>query len=79
LDLLSEVNVEDLENPRAVLFGGIVVELGAGDYRSKIRRLRQVLLQAPGLGIRPTRVDTRFGPQVVVEYEHVKKQARKEV
>jgi hypothetical protein len=78
-DLLSEINVEDLGNPRLVLCGGVMVELGTGDYHRKIMRLRQVLLQAPELGIRPTRVDMRFGPQVVVEYEEMSKQARKEV
>jgi len=77
--ILSEVYLEDLENPRVVLCGGVMVEIGAGDYRTKIARLRQVLLQAPDLGIRPTRVDMRFGPQVVVEFEKMKEQPRKEV
>jgi len=78
-DLLSEVYVGDLANPRVVLCGGVTVEIGAGDYGRKIARLRQVLLQAPELGIRPTRVDMRFGSQVVVEYEKRSKQPRKEV
>jgi hypothetical protein len=77
--LLSEVNVEDLENPRVILCGGVTVDMGTGDYRTKISRLRQILLQAPELGISPTRVDMRFGVQVVVQYEETKKQARKEV
>jgi hypothetical protein len=77
-DLLSEVNVADLENPKVILCGGVVVEIGTGDYATKIRRLRQVLLRAPELGIRPYRVDMRFGPQVVVEYDAIKTQARKE-
>jgi hypothetical protein len=78
-DILSEVHIEDLENPRVVLCGGVMVEIGAGDYRTKIARLRQVLLQAPELGIRPTGVDMRFGPQVVVEFEKAEEQPRKEV
>ena len=78
-EILSEVYLENLENPRVVLCGGVTVEVGTGDYRTKIARLRQVLLQAPELGIRPIRVDMRFGPQVVVEFEKTKKQPRKEV
>ena len=78
-EILSEVYLNDLENPRVVLCGGVMVEIGAGDYRTKIARLRQILLQAPELGIRPTRVDMRFGPQVVVEFEKAKEQPRKEV
>jgi hypothetical protein len=78
-ELLSEVYVGDLENPRVVLCGGVTVEIGTGDYRAKIARLRQILLQAPELGIRPTRVDMRFGAQVIVEYERMKQQPRKEV
>jgi hypothetical protein len=78
-DMLSEVYLGDPENPRVVLCGGVTVEIGAGDYGTKIARLRQILLQAPELGIRPTRVDMRFGPQVVVEYEQTKQQPRKEV
>jgi hypothetical protein len=77
--LLSEVNVTDLENPRAILCGGTAVEMGTGAYTGKIRRLHQILLQAPEIGIRPTRVDMRFGSQVVVEYQEMKTQARKEV
>jgi hypothetical protein len=77
--LLSEVNVADLENPRAVLCGGITVEMGTGAYAGKVRKLHELLLQAPEIGIRPTRVDMRFGPQVVVEYQELKAQARKEV
>jgi hypothetical protein len=76
---LSEVHIEGMDNPRLILCGGVTVEIGAGHYETKIARLRQVLLQAPELGIRPTRLDMRFGPQVVVEYEKGKKQPRKEV
>jgi hypothetical protein len=79
LELISEVHIEDLENPKVIVCGGVTVEVGAGGYATKIERLRQVLLQAPELGIRPTRVDMRFGPQVVVEYENTEKQSRKEV
>jgi hypothetical protein len=78
-DVVSEVNVSDLDNPRVILCGGVVVEIGSGDYSMKIRRLRQILLRAPELGIRPCRVDMRFGRQVVVEYEAIETKAHKEV
>jgi len=78
-DVLSEVYLGDLGNPRVVLCGGTIVEIGLGDYVTKMERLRQILLQAPDLGIRPTRVDMRFGQQVVVEYERTKQQPEKEV
>jgi hypothetical protein len=78
-ELLSEVNVADPENPKVILCGGITVEIGTGDYRTKTGRLHQILLQAPSLGVYPDRVDMRFGRQVVVEYRKTKTQARKEV
>ena len=78
-EMVSEVHLGDLGNPRVVLCGGVTVEIGSGGYGTKIARLRQILLQAPDLGIRPTRVDMRFGPQVVVEFEKTKQQPRKEV
>jgi len=77
--MLSEVNVSDLRQPRAILKGGTIVEVGTGDYRRKIDRLHQVLLQAPHLGMRPRRVDLRFNRQVIVEYSQVRTRARKEV
>jgi hypothetical protein len=77
--MVSEVNLRHLGNPRAVLCGGLVVDIGAGAYIKKIDRLHQVLLQAEYLGIRPTRVDLRFGRQVVVEYESLASEVRKEV
>jgi hypothetical protein len=77
--MLSEVNVSDLRQPRAVLKGGTIVELGTGDYSRKIGRLHQVLLQAPHLGMCPGRVDLRFNRQVIVEYSKVPSRARKEV
>jgi len=77
--MLSEVNVSDLGQPRAILKGGTIVEVGTGDYSRKIDRLHQVLLQAPHLGMRPTRVDLRFDRQVIVEYSQVPGRARKEV
>jgi hypothetical protein len=77
--MLSEVNVSDLGQPRAILKGGTIVEVGTGDYSRKIDRLHQVLLQAPHLGIRPRRVDLRFDRQAIVEYSQVPSRARKEV
>jgi hypothetical protein len=77
--MLSEVNVSDIRQPRAVLKGGTIVEVGTGDYCRKIDRLHQVLLQAPHLGICPRRVDLRFKRQVIVEYSQVRTRARKEV
>jgi len=77
--MLSEVNVSDLRQPRAILKGGTIVEVGTGDYSRKIDRLHQVLLQAPHLGMCPSRVDLRFNRQVIVEYSQVRSRARKEV
>jgi hypothetical protein len=64
---LSEINLENLEQPRVVLSGGIVAELGQGGYGGKVRRLSQVLLQASHLNMKLKRVDLRFGRQVIVE------------
>jgi len=77
--MLSEVNVSDIREPRAILKGGTIVEVGTGDYSRKIDRLHQVLLQAPHLGMCPRRVDLRFCRQVIVEYSQVRSRARKEV
>jgi hypothetical protein len=77
--MLSEVNVSDLRQPRAILKGGTIVEVGTGDYARKIDRLHQVLLQSPHLGMCPRRVDLRFDRQVIVEYSQVPSRARKEV
>ncbi len=77
--MLSEVNVSDLEHPRAILKGGTIVEVGAGGYARKIDRLHQVLLQSPHLDMFPRRVDLRFDRQVILEYSQVRNRARKEV
>lgn len=66
-DILSEVNLEDIANPRLVLCGGGVVDVGRGDYSNKFRRLVQVWLQCLRLGIRVKRIDLRFSGQVIVE------------
>jgi hypothetical protein len=77
--MLSEVNVSELQHPRVILRGGVVVELGRGDYSTKVERLRQVLVQAPHLGMYPTRVDLRFTRRAIVQYREVRHRGRKEV
>ncbi len=77
--MLSEVNLSDLKEPRAILKGGTIVEIGTGDYARKIDRLHQVLLQAPHLDMCLRRVDLRFNRQVIVEYSQARNRARKEV
>jgi len=77
--MLSEVNLSDIKDPRAVLEGGTIVEIGTGDYARKVDRLHQVLLQAPHLDMYPRRVDLRFSRQVIVEYSQARSRARKEV
>jgi hypothetical protein len=67
LERLSEVNLVCMRFPRAYLSGGVVVELGSGDYRLKILRLQQVLAQLHSVGRRPVRIDLRFQGQVIVE------------
>lgn len=67
LDLVSELNVEEIDNPRLVLCGGIVVDVGRGNYMTKFRRLAQVWLQSKKLGIKMKRIDLRFAGQVIVE------------
>ena len=77
--MLSEVNISDLSQPRAILKGRVIVEVGSGNYPRKIDRLHQVLIQAPHLDICPERVDLRFDRQVIIEYSQVRNRARKEV
>ena len=77
--LLSEVNLADLERPRAVLSGGIVAELGHGAYRNKVGKLRQILLQARQLNMHINRIDLRFGCQAVVEWDRARRGFDKEV
>jgi hypothetical protein len=67
MESLVEINLETLEQPMVVLSDGLTADLGHGMYLRKIDRLAQVMLQAPRLGIKPTRVDLRFGRQVIVE------------
>lgn len=79
MDMLSEVNLADLEHPKVILSGGIVAELGQGRYRSKIVKLNQVLMQAPGLGMQPEYIDLRFGRQVIVSCVNSQRVFNKEV
>ena len=76
--MLSEVNLRDLEHPRAILCGGTVVELGCGRYAAKVDRLSQVLVQATYMNMSPKRIDLRFGSQIVVECGETKKGSDKE-
>jgi cell division septal protein FtsQ len=66
LKALSEINLADLENPKAVLSGGIVVDLGSGHYRRKVQELTGVLAELKRLGKHPKAVDLRFARQAVV-------------
>ncbi len=66
-DLVSEINVGNIANPRLILCGGVVVEVGRGDYTNKFRRLAQVWLQCSRLGVEARRIDLRFSAQVIVE------------
>jgi hypothetical protein len=76
---LSEINLEDLEQPRVVLSGGIVADLGQGGYADKVQRLHQVMVQAAQLNIKPKRIDLRFGCQVIVECDKDPRGTDKEV
>jgi hypothetical protein len=79
MDMLSEVNLADLEHPKVILSGGIVVELGQGRYRNKIVRLNQVLMQASRLSMQPEYIDLRFGRQVIVNCDNPQHVFDKEV
>jgi hypothetical protein len=79
MNMLSEVNTSNLEQPRVILSGGIVAELGQGRYRAKIRRLSQIIMQAPRLKMRPESVDLRFGRQVIVKCGKIQHLLDKEV
>jgi hypothetical protein len=75
---LAEIDVETLEQPRVVLSDGLTAELGCGRYPEKVERLAQVRLQASQLGIRPKRVDLRFGRQVIVQCDRNRPRSDKE-
>jgi hypothetical protein len=79
MDMLSEVNLANLEHPKVILSGGIVAELGQGRYRSKIVRLNQVLMQTSRLSMQPESVDLRFGRQVIVNCSNSQRVFDKEV
>ncbi|HVP56518.1 MAG TPA: cell division protein FtsQ/DivIB, partial [bacterium] len=66
LKALSEINLRDLENPRVILRGGVVVDLGSGHFRGKVDQLSQVLEELKRLGEKPKAIDLRFARQVVV-------------
>jgi hypothetical protein len=77
--MLSEVNLTDLEHPRAILSGGLTAELGHGGYAAKVERLGQILMQARELNMHVDRIDLRFGCQVVVEWDRTRRGFDKEV
>jgi cell division septal protein FtsQ len=79
MDMLSEVNLENIEHPKATLSGGVLAELGHGDYVGKVARLSQILLQARQLDMRVTRIDLRFAGQVVVECDRTLRKFDKEI
>jgi hypothetical protein len=77
--VLSEINLADLANPTAVLFGGVTVNLGQGEYRDKMDHLVQVLLHLKRLKASPRTIDLRFSRQVVVKCSEPKRNPEKEV
>ena len=77
--MLSEVDVEDIENPRVILSRGTVVEFGQGDLTGKIDRLNQVMIHAARLDMAPRRIDLRFGRQVILECDRPHRGSDKEV
>ncbi|MFZ1947595.1 MAG: cell division protein FtsQ/DivIB [bacterium] len=79
MKVLSEINLADLTNPKAVLLGGVSVNLGQGDYRSKMENLIQVLLHLKRLNASPRTIDLRFSRQVVVKCSEPKRNLEKEV
>ena len=79
MGVLSEINLEDLERPRAILTGGTLAELGHGAYVAKVERLSQVLMQARQRNMCVARVDLRFGGQVIVEWNRARRGFDKEV
>jgi hypothetical protein len=79
MDVLSEVNLEDLEHPRVILTGGTLAELGHGAYVAKVERLGQILMQARQQNMHVARIDLRFGRQVVVEWDRAPRGFDKEV
>ncbi|MFH1312870.1 MAG: cell division protein FtsQ/DivIB [Candidatus Eisenbacteria bacterium] len=79
MDALSEINLENLEHPRAILTGGTLAELGHGGYVAKVKRLDQILMQARQQNMHVARIDLRFGRQVVVEWNRAPRGFDKEV
>ena len=79
MGILSEINLENLKQPRATLSGGILVELGHGAYVAKVERLGQILIQARQLNMNIGRIDLRFVGQVVVECDLKQRGLDKEV
>jgi cell division septal protein FtsQ len=79
MKVLSEINLGDLSNPKAVLFGGVTVNLGQGEYRNKMENLIQVLLHLKRLNASPRTIDLRFSRQVVVKCSEPKRNLEKEV
>ena len=79
MEMLSEINLRDLECPKAILCGGVVVEFGRGDYLSKLERLNQALNHLSELEAVPRRIDLRFRGQVVVDCDRLKHKRDKEV
>lgn len=79
LKALSEINLGDLDNPRVILRGGIVVDLGGGHYKRKVERLSQVLGELKRLEAKPKTIDLRFARQVVVRCNEPSNSIKKEV
>ncbi len=79
MKMLSEVNLENLNDPRVILRGGVTVDFGGGDYKRKVEKLNQVLLHLKRLNASPKTVDLRFARQVVVKCNEPHRDIEKEV
>jgi hypothetical protein len=79
MQMLSEVNLERLGSPRVILAGGTVVELGQGGYAEKVGRLGRILFHTSQLDIHASHIDLRFGRQVAVRCDKMRRGSDKEV
>jgi hypothetical protein len=79
LKALSEINLGDLGNPKAILCGGVVVDLGSGHYKRKVQELNGVLAELKRLNEQPKAIDLRFARQAVVRCSEPDSNIEKEV
>ncbi len=67
LELVSEINLADMESPELILLDGTLIKLGGDDLITSINHLEEILRQINLLGIEVETIDLRFGNQVVVK------------